>query len=151
MPCTVRTGPPSPDRPSGGGESANLNGYTAESTVNFLDQNYFYTRLELVDKNELLRAADRARLGITAAHPSFRIGAYTFGGARDIWTTNKLSLGIGSDVTLYSTPAVLNPIYGNNPVSWKLFLRLRPGKMDMARHGMHGSMDHTGGDQKPKD
>src|SRR5205823_1297207 len=50
---------------SGGGQNANLNGYTAESTVNFLDKNYFYTRLELVDKNELLRPADRARLGIT--------------------------------------------------------------------------------------
>ncbi len=126
---------------SGGGELANLNGYTVESTVNFLDKNYFYTRLELVDKNELLRPEDRARLGITAQHPSFRIGAYTFGGARDIWNTEKLSLAIGSDVTFYSKPAVLNPIYGNNPVSWKLFLRLRPARMDMSTHALHGSMD----------
>ncbi len=135
---------------SGGGESANLNGYTAESTVNFLDKNYLYTRLELVDKNELLRSVDRARLGIKAAHPSFRIGGYTFGGARDIWNTDRLSLAIGSDVTFYSMPSVLNPIYGNNPVSWKLFLRIRPGKMQMSSHGIHGSMDKTSGDQKPK-
>ena len=135
---------------SGGGESANLNGYTAESTVNIFDKNYLYTRLELVDKNELLRPADRTRLGITQQHPSFRIGAYTFGGARDIWNTDKMSLAIGSDVTFYSKPPVLNAIYGNNPVSWKLFLRIRPGKMDMSAHGMHGSMDHTGEDQKPK-
>ena len=119
------------------GETHNLNGYTAESTVNFLDKNYFYTRLELVDKNELLRAADRAKLGITQAHPSFRIGAYTFGGVRDVWNTDKLSLGIGSDFTFYSTPAVLDRIYGNNPVSWRLFLRLRPRKMDMS--SMHGT------------
>jgi hypothetical protein len=122
------------------GEIHNLNGYTAESTVNFLDKNYFYTRLELVDKDDLLRTADRARLGITQTHPSFRIGAYTFGGVRDVWNTSKLSLGIGSDVTFYSTPVVLDRIYGNNPVSWQLFLRLRPGKMDMS--SMHGTHKH---------
>ncbi len=116
------------------GETHNLNGYTAESTMNFLDKNYVYTRLELVDKNELLRAADRAKLGLTQAHPSFRIGAYTFGGVRDVWNTDKLSLGIGSDVTFYSTPAALDRIYGNSPVSWRVFLRLRPSKMSMTSH-----------------
>jgi hypothetical protein len=125
---------------SGGGERANLNGYTAESTINFRDKNYLYTRLELVDKNDLLRPADRARLGITVAHPSFRIGAYTFGGARDIGKTEKISVAIGSDVTFYSMPSVLNPIYGNNPVSWKLFLRLRPARTDMSTHAIHGNM-----------
>ncbi len=119
------------------GELFNLNGYVAESTVNFLDRNYFYTRLELTDKNQLLRDDDRARLGITEHHPSFRIGAYTFGGARDIWNTEKTSLAIGSDVTFYSKPSILDPIYGTNPVSWKLFLRLRPAKMNMS--GMHGT------------
>jgi hypothetical protein len=119
---------------SGGGESANLNGYTAESTLNFIDKDYLYTRLELVDKNELLRPADRARLGIKAAHPAFRIGAYTFGGARDIWNTKKLSTAIGSDVTFYSMPSALDPIYGKRPVSWRLFLRIRPARMDMSSH-----------------
>jgi hypothetical protein len=118
------------------GEIHNLNGYTAESTVNFLDKNYFYTRLELVDKDDLLRAVDRARLGITQAHPSFRIGAYTFGGVRDVWNTDKISLGIGGDVTFYSKPPALDQFYGGNPVSWQLFLRVRPGKMNMS--GMHG-------------
>ncbi|HBB88452.1 MAG TPA: hypothetical protein DC047_12635 [Blastocatellia bacterium] len=120
------------------GETHNLNGYTFESTVNFLDKNYLYTRLELVDKNELLRAVDRALLGITDDHPSFRIGAYTFGGARDVVTSEKLTMAVGSDLTFYSKPAVLDQLYGNNPVSWKLFLRFRPGKMDMSSmHGTH--------------
>src|SRR6266496_6691771 len=100
------------------GEIHNLNGYTAESTVNFLDKNYLYTRLELVDKDDLLRPADRALLGITQDHPSFRTGAYTFGGVRDLWNTNKVSLGIGSDVTFFSKPAILDRIYGNNPMGW---------------------------------
>jgi hypothetical protein len=116
-------------------ETHNLNGYTFESTINFRDKNYLYTRLELVDKNELLRASDRVLLGIMDDHPSFRIGAYTFGGARDLWNTEKLSFALGSDLTFYSKPEILNRIYGNNPLSWKLFFRVRPGKMDMSMSG----------------
>ena len=130
---------------SGSGEVHNLNGYTAESTVNFLDKNYFYTRLELVDKDELLRAVDRARLGISDHHPSFRIGAYTFGGARDIWNKHELSFAIGSDVTFYSKPAALDPLYGNNPVSWRVFIRVRPAKMNMSAHSIHSTHSNPKG------
>lgn len=120
------------------GEIFNLNGYVAESTVSFLDKNYLYARLELVDKNALLRDDDRVLLGITEHHPSFRIGAYTFGGARDIWTTEKLRVAIGGDVTFYSKPATLDAIYGNNPTSYRFFLRFRPGKVTMAQmHDTH--------------
>ncbi len=125
------------------GEIFNLNGYIAESTLNFMDRNYVYTRLELVDKNQLLRAADRQLLGITDHHASFRIGAYTFGFARDVWNKEKVSMAIGGDVTFYSKPATLNPIYGQNPASYRLFIRFRPGKMTMGGHGAsHGGMTH---------
>jgi hypothetical protein len=120
------------------GETKNLNGYTAESTANFLDKNYLYTRLELVDKDDLLRASDRALLGIKQEHPSFRIGAYTFGGARDVWANDKLSLALGSEFTVYSKPAALALIYGDRPVSGKLFLRIRPAKMKMNSPSMPG-------------
>jgi hypothetical protein len=131
------------------GELHNLNGYTFESTVNFLDRNYLFTRLELVDKDELLRPADRLKLGINQPHPSFRIGAYTLGGARDIWTTKGISMAIGSDLTVYSKPPMLDAIYGNNPVSWRLFLRLRPAKMSMSANAAHGNMDSVGSEKKP--
>jgi hypothetical protein len=125
---------------SEGGEVRNLNSYTFESTVNFLERNYLYARLELVDKDELLRASDRALLGIAQEHPSFRIGAYTAGFARDLWNTGKISFALGSDLTLYSKPAVLDSIYGDRPVSWKVFFRVRPRKMDMSHmHDAEGS------------
>ena len=98
-----------------------------------------------MDSNELLRTSDRALLGITEEHPSFRIGAYTTGFARDLWNTDKLSFAVGSDLTFYSKPAILNPIYGNNPVSWKLFFRVRPGKMEMSH--MHGGAQMPRGQQ----
>lgn len=133
----------------GGGETANLNGYTAESTVNFQDKNYLYTRLELVDKNELLRPEDRTLLRITDPHPTFRIGAYTFGAARDVWQTDKLLVAVGGDVTLYSKPAALDPIYGNHPVSYKFFIRVRPSKMSM-NSNMKSMPGMSNGVQKPQ-
>ncbi len=126
-----------------GGEIFNLNGYVAESTVNFIDRNYLYTRLELADKNQLLRDDDRLRLNIADHHPSFRIGAYTFGGARDLWTGEKIRVALGGDLTFYSKPAILDSVYGAHPVSYHFFIRLRPGKMTMAGHdGPHGGMKH---------
>jgi len=119
------------------GRTTDLNGYTAESTLSFLDRNHLYTRLELVDKNELLRPGDRVLLGVRDDHASFRIGAYTFGGVRDIWTNDKIALGLGSDVTCYSKPPLLDRIYGDHPVSWQLFFRVRPGKTDMNMHAGH--------------
>jgi hypothetical protein len=113
------------------GEVHNLNAYTFETTVNFVDRNYLYTRLELVDKDELLRASDRALLGITEAHPSFRIGAYTFGYVRDVYDGARWSVGLGGDFTFYSKPDALDQIYGRNPTSYKIFMRVRPGRMTM--------------------
>jgi hypothetical protein len=101
----------------------NLNGYLLESTVNFLEKNYAFTRLELIDKDELFPLA--------AVHPAYRIGAYTFGGVRDLIHDHAWQLGLGADVTLYSKPAALDTAYGPHPVSFQIFLRARPGRSEM--------------------
>jgi hypothetical protein len=121
------------------GEIFNLNGYTFETTANFRDRNYLYTRLELVDKSELLTHSEADRLGFEHdTHPQFRVGAYTFGYVRDVWNTDKLSVGLGGDATFYSKPAILDSLYGGSPRSYKFFLRLRPGRMKMDDHAGHG-------------
>jgi hypothetical protein len=97
----------------------NLNSYLLESTLNFLERNYAFTRLELVDKDELFPQAP--------THPAYRIGAYTFGGVRDLVQNHAWQLGLGADVIFYSKPSALNPVYGAHPVSFQIFLRLRPG------------------------
>jgi hypothetical protein len=132
---------------SGHGASRNLNAYTLESTVNFLERNYLYTRLELVDRDELLSEDELEDLGITGHHASFRVGAYTFGGARELWNTEKLSLAVGSDLTFYSKPDALDALYGRSPVSWKLYFRFRPGKMKAGGHATHGANTNT---QEPR-
>jgi hypothetical protein len=104
----------------------NLNGYLLESTLNFLRRDYAFTRLELVDKDELFPQA--------AVHPAYRIGAYTFGGVRDLVQNSAWQLGLGADVSFYSKPAVLDAAYGNRPVSFQIFLRVRPGLEAKAHH-----------------
>jgi hypothetical protein len=128
------------------GETFNLNGYTFETTAIFLDRNYLYTRLELVDKSELLRHAELDQLGFDHdTHPQFRIGAYTFGYLRDVWNTERMSVGVGGDFTFYSKPAILDAVYGNSPKSYKFFVRIRPGRMKMDGHAKHGNTTTTGG------
>jgi hypothetical protein len=100
----------------------NLNSYLLESTLNFRQRNYAFSRLELVDKDELFPPA--------SVHPAYRIGAYTFGGVRDLVQNRAWQLGLGADVTVYSKPAVLDASYGNNPVSFQIFLRMRPGRAE---------------------
>jgi hypothetical protein len=102
-----------------------LNSYLVESTVNFARSNYAYTRMELADKDELF--------GDGPGNPSFRIGAYTFGGVRDLLHNHAWQLGVGADLTFYSKPAALNPVYGSDPISFHVFVRVRPG----LRHHQH--------------
>lgn len=96
----------------------NLNGYLLETTANFKVRNYVFSRVELVDKDELFPD--------NPSRPSFRIGAYTFGGARDLVQSRLWQLALGTDFTFYSKPATLDSAYGRHPVSFQVFLRLRP-------------------------
>ncbi|HEY3130582.1 MAG TPA: hypothetical protein VGL91_14070 [Acidobacteriota bacterium] len=127
-----------------------LNSYLLESTVNFLDRNYLYTRVELVDKSGLSRNNVFDRFGFATLGdlplplqasgrlpfhflPNFaagRVGAITLGGVRDILADSKLRLGVGADVTLYNVPQVVKSIYSANPKSFHVFLRIRPGRID---------------------
>jgi hypothetical protein len=97
-----------------------LNSYLLESTWNFRQRNYAFTRLELVDKDELFPEA--------AFQPVYRIGAYTFGGERDVIQNRAWQLGLGADVTFYSKASALDVSYGNYPVSFQIFVHMRPGK-----------------------
>src|SRR6202522_3857172 len=96
----------------------NLNSYLLETTANFKLRNYAFSRMELVDKDELF--PDDPLL------PSYRIGAYPFGGAHDLIQSPHWQLALGGDFTFYSKPASLDSAYGRDPVSFQIFLRVRP-------------------------
>ncbi len=99
-------------------DNHNLNSYLLETTVNFKLRNYAFSRMELVDKDELFPG--------NPLLPSFRIGAYTFGGAHDIVQSRLWQLAFGADLTTYTKPSALDSSYGKNPVSFQIFLRVRP-------------------------
>ena len=99
-------------------DNHNLNSYLLETTANFKLRNYAFSRMELVDRDELFPN--------NPALPSYRIGAYTFGGARDLVQSRLWQLALGADLTFYSKTTVLDSTYGNNPISFQIFLRVRP-------------------------
>jgi hypothetical protein len=51
---------------------------------------------------------------------------------RDLVQNQHWQLGLGSDVTFYSKPELLDRSYGDGPVSFHIFLRVRPG---LGQHG----------------
>lgn len=105
-------------------DQTNQNSYLLESSLNFAAKNYAFTRLELVDKDELFPQG-----GGPSGVDTFRIGKYTFGGARDLMQDSNWQIALGADLSVYSKPAVLNSYYGERPVSFRIFLRIRPGQM----------------------
>jgi hypothetical protein len=104
------------------------NSYLLESSLKFAKKNYAFTRVELVDKDELFPDG-----GGPAGYDSFRIGAYTFGGVRDLVQNEHWQVGLGADFSVYSKPSVLDAFYGEHPVGFRIFLRIRPGEM-MHKH-----------------
>lgn len=102
-----------------------FNGYLLESTLH-LGQNAVWGRVENVDRtNELL-------LGDNLEPPGFnehflgRVQAYTAGYDRSFKFIPYVDTAFGGQLTVYSHPASLTPVYGAHPVGAAVFLRLRP-------------------------
>lgn len=104
----------------------NFNGYLMESTLRFAEKHRVWTRIENVDRTtELL-------LGKQAEPPAFqeqflaRIQAYTFGYDREFNLVRGLSTALGGQLSFYSKPDFLTPLYGQHPRGAILFVRFRP-------------------------
>lgn len=57
---------------------------------------------------------------------NFRVGAFTFGGVREIYDDGRIAVGIGADVTVHTRPGVLDARYGEHPIGSHIFIRVRP-------------------------
>jgi hypothetical protein len=115
-------------------EGENFNGYLAETTLGFATNNHVWGRIENTDRTtELL-------LGRNLEPPGFqetflaRVQAYTFGYDRDIKLLPHLATAIGGQLTLYSKPDSLTPIYGQHPTGVIVFLRIRPAETHAHSH-----------------
>ena len=102
------------------------NAWLAESVLRCGAGSYVTGRAEVVDKDEL------------SVPGVFAIKALTLGYSRDVLNTNAISGAVGANVTAYSIPSALEPLYGKSPHSLYVFFRLRARGADM--HSMHHSM-----------
>ena len=80
---------------------------------------------------------------------------------RNVWHPARFDVGVGGDVVFYSTPERVQLQRGQHPVSFHIFMRVRPpvskmGRMwnrtmtdPMASMDDMPGMHHTPGDQLP--
>lgn len=90
----------------------------------------YFARLERVEKDELLDVP----MG------TYTINKLTFGAVRDIAQTDGFDIGVGGFVGLYAFPSSLQSSYGQNPVSFGVFLRIRPARMKPSMKDDMGGM-----------
>ncbi len=61
------------------------------------------------------------------------VGAFTAGAVREMLKLKGVEGAIGVAATFYAVPAVLKAAYGDHPVSFQIFFRLRPPAGAMGR------------------
>ncbi len=87
-----------------------------------------YVRIELIQK-------PAEELGLESfGHQLFLVSAFTLGAVKDIISAGGLSLGLGTQGTIYGVEKELEPYYGKRPFSLQVFLRLRPAMLRMDNH-----------------
>jgi hypothetical protein len=84
-----------------------------------------YGRYEYVEKSVEELALDDAVYGDAI----FPINQFTLGLSADLLSVGKLRLAAGTQASYYSADDRLNSLYGKNPVSWEVYLRVYPGVM----------------------
>ena len=111
--------------------SANSNAWLAEATYYHAGDSFF-ARFERVDKDEL----------IDVPPGNYTINKLLFGDVHTFFTKDQLDYGVGAYVGVYCFPSSLNPFYGTSPLTFGIFLRIRPSQNRHARGGaemQHGN------------
>ncbi|HTV58398.1 MAG TPA: hypothetical protein VMJ93_05965 [Verrucomicrobiae bacterium] len=102
------------------------NGYLAESTVRFAATNYAWTRIESVDRTNLLEWGENPLPPGFDEHFLARIQAYTLGYDHDFGFIPRVATAFGGQFMWYGEPAFLDSLYGAHPVGGVIFIRFRP-------------------------
>ena len=103
------------------------NSYLAEADYQ-RGRDTFFTRIENIQKSghELVLPEENLH------DRKFNLGAYTLGYVRDLTHGTGIDTGLGFAVTADTHPSALNADYGSGtPVSFEIYLRLRPSRMKM--------------------
>ena len=106
---------------------------TFETTWTYREKNHLFGRAEHVDRTGLVDVSD------PESGPKVQVTALSLGAGRDLVSLWKMPLALSAMVTVYDKDDVLDPIYGEHPASFYLYLRLRAPGMEAhpAAHGGH--------------
>jgi len=94
-------------------------------------ENSIFGRIEVLQVETNLLLNDMIPTTPEAAARKDTVGAFTIGGVRDLVDWHGFEGGIGAAVSFYAVPDALKVAYGDHPVSFQVFVRIRPptGKM----------------------
>ena len=95
-----------------------LDGFLLESAVNWGSHTVF-ARAESAQKNELFLPPS------PFAGRIFQVEAFSLGYVYDIPIAKHLALGLGGVGQAYALPRAIQPAYGNSPLSYTGFVRLK--------------------------
>jgi hypothetical protein len=88
----------------------------------------FYGRLDFAQKETALLLGQPNTSDDTAG-----VTAITLGAVREVARWRGFEIGVGGDVTGYVVPDSLRPSYGSHPVSFHVFMQVRPPAGHMGR------------------
>lgn len=122
-----------------GSEHRIFNAYAVESTLNFKDRQWVWTRMENLDKDRTVLFGETP-LARTIEETSIgRVQAYSVGYEKDVFRRSPwVDVGLGAQYSIYGLTPQMKTVYGNRPQSLVLFMRLRPvGNMAAHMRMMH--------------
>ena len=98
-------------------DAPNSNAWLAEATY-YHGMEGFFARFERVDKGELLDVPTG----------NYTVNKLLFGDVHNFYRKADLDYGLGAYAGVYSFPSSLNDPYGKNPLTFGVFLRIRPSR-----------------------
>lgn len=96
-----------------------LDGFLLESAIRVKDTHTFFTRLERVAKDELFPEGDPLH------GRKFEVNKITLGYIYDLPAWNHMKWGLGSSFDINVIPDRLKPSYGDMPVGFMIFVRVK--------------------------
>lgn len=96
------------------------NSFLLEGNYQF-SKNAFYSRYEYVQKSK-----EELDLGEEYPHRNFNVHSFTGGYNSRLASFKQIDLAAGTQFTIYGVDRGLQPLYGKTPVSFQVYLQLRP-------------------------
>jgi hypothetical protein len=104
-------------------DDSGTDSYLMEASYTIARRHTYFARLEHVTKRG-------EELAAVPADDNFAISSATLGYVHDVHL-RSIDIGFGAGISAYRFPETLETVYGDDPRSYVLFVRIRPSQMKM--------------------